>query len=865
MSPLGIDAKRPLLSWQMQETERGALQSAYRIQVATGPQSLVAGKSVVWDSGKVESANSLSVPCEASALLSAQAYWWRVKIWDGHGRESEWSSPASFEMGLLRPGDWRGKWIGAPPGGKGDGPAAAAESQIAPQLRTEIVLDKPIRRARAYVCGLGYYELRINGEKVGDRVLDPSYTNFDRRALYSAYDVTDALREGKNAVGAILGKGWFSQNLCLLLQINVDYTDGTHASFATDESWKWSTSPILMNSLYNGETYDARLEQSGWDMPGFDDSAWRGVVLCDSPTKLLSAQEIQPVRVTETLPFKSMKEVKPGVWVFDFGQNFSGWCQLRVAGPAGQEVKLRYAEILHPDGSVNQENLRSAKATDTYILKGSGQEIYEPRFTYHGFRYVQIEGYPGRPEGSDVVKGRLVHTDFSPRGEFSCSNELINQIQHNSVWGFKTNFHSIPTDCPQRDERQGWMGDAGMTCDAGCYNFNMGAAFTKFAQDIQDSQGADGRIPDTVPHVWGTDVGDPMWSVAYHLIVWNVYRHDGDRALLEKHYDGLKRYVDFVKSGSPGYIYTHNNYGDWVGLVETPKDLISTGCFYFVSKLVSEMAQQLGRLDDQRTYAELCGKIAEAFNSKFFDPQTNVYGNGSQFSYIWPLYLQIVPQAHRAAVVDNLVHDIMVTHKGHLSTGFPGTRYLFEALCNEGRPDVAYTVATQPDYPGYGYMIANGATTIWELWKRETGPGMNSHNHPAFGFISGWFYSHMAGIVPDWRYPGYERFDVKPYLMGDLNEAQASVDTARGRVASHWKRDSSGVTLNVTVPANAQARVWAPKTAPGAATVTEGGRPVWKNSSFNAVTGVTSAQDAGEWVRLEVGSGSYSFHISAER
>lgn len=1009
-SPLGIDAERPGLSWQVQAGGRGVVQAAYRIQVATGPESLTAGKALCWDSGKVASSNSLSVPYAGERLVSGQAYCWRVKIWDEQGRQSNWSDPASFEMGLLRPSGWQGKWISMPSGGNGyhsatspdehaakwvqvdlltpqtldsavlyparpynwnedapgfgfpvrykievsddpdfknarliadrtsqdqpnpkeqpvalkfapvkaryvrltatrlftrtDGqklfalaemqllnagvnialgkPVSAldstetngwsaamltegllhseAPSEAAPIFRKEIVLDKPVLRARAYVSGLGYCELRINSRKVGHRVLDPAYTNFDRRCLYSAYDVTSHLHQGRNAVGAILGKGWFPNTPRLLVQINVDYTDGTRASFVTDKSWKRSESPILMNSIYNGETYDAEREQPGWDAPGFDDSRWAAVTVVDSPTKRLSAEEIQPIEVTDTLQFKSMKPVKDGAWVFDFGQNFSGWCRLQLAGPAGQQVKLRYAEVLYPDGTVNQENLRSAKATDTYILKGGGTEIYEPRFTYHGFRYVQVEGFPGHPEGWDVLEGRVVRTAFPEHGDFSCSNELINQIQHNSVWGFKTNFHSIPTDCPQRDERQGWMGDAGMTADAGCYNFDMGAAYSKFLQDIQDSQGADGRIPDTVPHVWGTDAGDPMWSAAYHFIAWSLYRHTGDKALLAKHYDGLKRYVEFVRSEAPGYIYTRNNYGDWVGLVETPKALISTGCYYLVSKLVSEMAAQLGKPEDQREYSALCEKIAAAFNQKFLNPETGVYGNGSQYSYVWPLYLGIVPQASRKKAVDNLVHDIMVTHKGHLTTGFLGARYLFDVLCDEGHPDVAYTVVTQKEYPGYGYMIANGATTIWELWKLETGPGMNSHNHPAFGFISGWFYSHIAGIVPDWRYPGYERFDIKPYLMGDLKEARASVDTVRGPVRSHWKRDSSGVTLDVEVPANSRARIWVPGASAHSTVITESGREVWAGNSFHPVPGLTAAEDAGNWIKIDAGSGSYSFH-----
>ncbi|MEI6913887.1 MAG: family 78 glycoside hydrolase catalytic domain [Armatimonadota bacterium] len=738
-------------------------------------------------------------------------------------------------------------------------------SSAAPLFRKDFSLAKPVRRARAYVVGLGYYELRLNGAKVGDKVLDPAYTNFGKRVLYSTYDVTRMLKVGPNAVGAIMGKGWYGQSPTLRMQINVDFEDGSHAFIITDDTWKRGESPIVENSLYNGETYDAQLEQNGWDKPGFKADGWEEVLVQDSPTENLSAEMIQPIRVTDSITLKSMKQIG-NVQVFDYGQNFSGWAQIRMSGPKGQTVKLRFAELLYPDGTVNQENLRSAKATDTYVFKGTGEEVWEPRFTYHGFRYVQLEGFAGHPEGWHIVKGRVVHTDFPKIGSFECSNPLINQIQHNSEWGFKTNFHSVPTDCPQRDERQGWMGDAGMTSDMGCYNFGMGAAYSKYLQDIQDSQGDDGRIPDTVPHLWGTESGDPMWSAAYHFIVWDLYRHTGNKQLLIKHYPGMKKYLEMVRAeAGDSYIHTRNNYGDWVGIVETPKDLISTGCYYLVAQMVGRIAGILGKNDDKAEYETLRLKIADAFNKKFLETNTGVYGNGSQYSYIWPLFLQIVPKDQHQKVLDNLVKDIMVTHNGHLSTGFLGARYLFHVLCDEGRQDVAYSIMNQKDYPSYGYMLEKGATTIWELWSYETGNGMNSHNHPAFGFISGWFYSHIAGIVPGWEQAGFEHFDIKPYLMGDLKQAKGSVNTVKGLVKSEWTRDEHTVTLHVTIPPNAHASVWVPKVSSKNPSVTESGKPVYTNGQFSAgVDGVTQGLDAGDWVKLEVGSGEYAFRLTGE-
>lgn len=734
----------------------------------------------------------------------------------------------------------------------------AAPSRVAPLFRKEFTISKPVVRARAYVTGLGYYELRLNGRKVGDRVLDPARTNFDRRVLYSTYDVTDMVHEGVNCAGGILGKGWWGRPPVFLLQVEVEMEGGEKAVFTTGDGWKRGKSPILDNSLYHGETYDARLEQDGWDEPGFDDSGWEDAIVVESPTRELCAQMIQPIRVTDTLRPKRDFSPEGNIWVYDFGQNFSGWLQLNVAGPAGNTVTMKHAELLFPDNTVNMQNLRAAKATDIYTMRGGRQEIWEPRFTYHGFRYAQLQGMAGHGT-VDTVRGKVVHTDFPKVGDFDCGNRLINQIHKNSVWGFRTNWHSIPTDCPQRDERQGWMGDAHMTADMGMYNYDAAAANIKFLQDIADSQREDGAVPDTVPHIWGTNPGDPMWSAAYHIICWDTYRHTGDLDLLRRHFDGLKRYVDMLEREADGYIITRNNYGDWVGVVETPKDLISTGSFILVARIVAKAAEALGQDEDLKKYQLLAAKVAEAFNERFLNLDDNVYGNGSQYSYVWPLYLGIVPESRRQAVAANLAQDIMENHNGHLSTGFMGARYLFEVLCNEGYADVAYTVVTQKDYPSYGYMIEMGATTIWELWKYETGGDMNSHNHPAFGFISGWFFRDIAGLRPLESAPGFQRFEVKPHLMGDLDHASAQTDTIRGKVACAWRREVGEVTLEVTVPANSSADVFVPKVKGGRVTIEESGTKVWEAGAFASGKGIVAGEDAGDWVKLQVLSGSYSF------
>jgi len=1021
--PVGIDTPQPCFSWQIHHQQRGAAQSAYQIQVASKPELLRDGKADMWDSGKVESAQSLHVRYNGKPLQSRTIYYWRVRVWDQNGVSSVYSRMATFETALLSPKEWRAQWIAVPRGGgngwhsqfadsvntvkwvqvdlgrpvefeqvvlyparphnwqrdepgfgfpvrfrveASDDPdfaqprviadytgadvpnpganpmfihvgtqraryirlvitrlhhpagtrplAALAELEVvdasgrnlalytpvttdnanmdsieehdwgrvmltdgvresrpsasfAPMLRREFRIDRAVKRARAYVTGLGYYELYLNGQKVGDRVLDPPYTNFHRRIYYSTYDVTALLRRGDNCVGALLGNGWWSKPPCLLLQMHILFADGTEQVVVTDGDWRWSQSAILENSLYHGETYDARREQPGWSEPGFveprrGENAWRPVLLTEMPPVSLSAQMMPPIKVTQTLKPTRVSEPRPGVFVVDFGQNFSGWCRLRVKGAAGTTVTLKHAEVLFENGLVNQQNLRTARATDTYILKGEGVEVYEPRFTYHGFRYVQVEGYPGTLTPDDI-EGRVVHTAIEPRGQFECSNELLNQIQRNAQWGYRTNWHSVPTDCPQRDERQGWMGDAHMTANMGLYNFTAGSAYAKFLRDIADAQGEDGRIPDTVPHVWGTNPGDPQWAGAYLFIAWDMYRHTGAKHLLEEHYAGMKRYVEMLRrEAGDSHILTRNNYGDWVAVVETPKDLISTGTYYLTVKVLADIAQVLGKRADEREYRAVCERIADAFNRRFWNADTGQYGNGSQFSNIFPLYLGIAPEERRQQVLEKVVQDITVNHKGHLSTGFIGTRYLLDTLTACGRADIAYLVASKDTYPSWGYMVRMGATTIWELWKYEVGPGMNSHNHPAFGLVSAWFYEALAGIQPVSSRGDWEHFTVRPHPVGDLRWAQAFVETLRGRVGVRWEKRADAFLLSVTVPANTTATVYLPKLGIANPVITEAEGKVWSHGVLNPrMLGVRSVREEGDYMVLEVGSGDYHFKL----
>ena len=569
-NPVGIDVSKPRLSWVLEHTQRGESQSAYQIVVRRGD-------NVEWDSGKVQSPQSTLVEYNGPALKSGTRYTWQVKYWDKQGVESALSSTAFFEMGLLSSSEWKAKWIS--PG-----------QNVA---RKEFSIAGAVKRARAYVGAAGYYELRINGHKVGNHLLDPGYTTYSKRVLYVAYDVTRMLQTGANAVGLMIGEGRFGPRLGIV-QLVVETDRGTEM-VGTDDSWKVHGGPLISDSVYDGEVYDARLEMPGWDRPGFDVSRWETAKVVPSPTQALSAMMMPPVReVGEIIPLK-VTSPQPGMYVYDMGQNFSGFVRLQVRGPAGTKVRLRFAELLYDDGTINVENLRAAKATDVYLLKGDGSlEIYEPRFTYHGFRYVELTGYPGVPAKSAVV-AKIVNSDVRPIGGFSASKELLNQIQRITQWGLQSNLHSIPTDCNQRDERMGWTADAHLAAESAMVNFDMAAFYTNFVRDMRDAQSDAGMIPDTVPFKWGGDRSDPAWGAAYPLIISYMYEQYGDRRILEKNFDGMMKWVGYLRGLSKDYIVSHANYGDWVPIEFTPKPLTSTFYYLYSVELAERAAAVLGK------------------------------------------------------------------------------------------------------------------------------------------------------------------------------------------------------------------------------------------------------------------------------
>lgn len=865
VDPIGLDVSKPRFSWTLIHAERGRTQYAYQILVASTLEKLDRDIGDVWDSGKTYSNQSVNVEYAGKPLESCKIYYWKVRWWDDKNRVSLWSRIAKFEMGLLKPEDWKAKWITG-----GD------------LLRRKFTLNKKVKLARVYVTGLGYYELRINGRRVGDRLLDPGWTDYEKLVLYSTYDVTDFLREGENVVGIMLGNGRFNVkperrnfhkhygDTRAILQLRIEFVDGSSELMVTDESWKVSKGPIVENDIYDGEVYDARLEKDGWDSPGYDDSFWENAKIVEPLSgRLLSQATFPPIRAVKVLQPVRILNPKPDMYVYDFGQNFTGWVRLTVSGPRGTEIRLRYAELLNPDGTINVANLRGAKATDVYILKGEGVEVYEPRFTYHGFRYVEVTGFPGIPNIFNI-QGVVVHTDVEPIGGFSCSNQLINDIHRNILWGQLSNLMSIPTDCPQRDERMGWMGDAQLSAEEAIYNFNMAAFYTKWIRDIKVSQKEDGSVPDVVPPYWSLYPADPAWGTACIIIPWYMYLYYGDKRILEENYELMKGWVDFLTSKAEGFLLKFSKYGDWcppgqIKSLNTPGEIVSTLCYYEDVLLLSKVAKIIGRFEDAEKYRELSEKIKNTFNERYLvhtptSHYTSTGGDYSQTANCIPLYLDIVPPDKKDFVVNRLLEDLTVAHDYHLDTGIVGTRYLFDALTKCGLADVAYKIASQTTYPSWGYMIREGATTIWERWEYLTGSGMNSHNHIMFGSVDAWFYKTLAGINVDPSHPGFEKIIIKPHVVVTLTYVSASLRTIRGLVVSKWKKEDKLLTLEVRIPVNSTGEVYVPTIGLKNPLIKEGGRIIWVNGSFiEGVSGIVSGRIEDGYIVFTVGSGSYVF------
>ena len=903
--PIGIDTTFPRFSWELEHPERAQKQSAYQILVASSRDALETDTGDLWDSGKVLSQRSVNVVYAGKTPKSGTDYYWKVRAWDADDRVSEYSSTAFFETGLLDAEDWQGEWI-------------SWDGEGSPLFRQEFILEQSVKRARLYISGLGYYEARINGSKVGEHVLDPGWTDYEKTILYASFDVTDFLQTGGNAVGVMLGNGRFcppdevvnkppnplkkyGRQPLFLAQLNIEYSDGAFVQISTNSDWKAASGPIVYDDLYDGESYDARLERSGWDSPEYDDADWQSAKHVNTPGgKMLSQTGCPPIRVTRTIAPQTLTTPKMGVFVYDFGQNFTGWVKLNVRGPRGTSVTIRYAELLHEDGSLNPLPNRSAKATDVYILKGEGEECFEPHFTYHGFRYVEMTGFPGTP-ALESLEGCVVHSAVRPTGRFLCSHSLINQIHQNVLWGQLSNLMSIPTDCPQRDERLGWLGDAHLTAEEAIYNFEMAGFYTKWMRDIRDAQKENGSVPDVVPTHWELYPADPAWGIACILIPWDVYRYYGDRQILERNYPMMKSYVEFLQSLAQDDMLSLSKYGDWcppwhVNSMDTPQELVSQWCYYYSTLTLSKIADLLGKQTDVDRFSANAENIKDVFNRnflredryvgeehhaqylKFIPPQVTAEERAvmedhlartlevrSQTGHVLALYLDLVPPENKPAVLQSLIEDIVVLHGKHINTGIIGTRYLLDVLSDNGYADLAFQLVTQPTYPGWGYMVKEGATTMWERWEYLTETGMNSQNHIMLGSVDAWFYRYPAGIQLDPTESGWKRFRIKPHILGDLQFVSASVQTVRGLISSRWSKGYESLQFQVTVPINSQAVVSIPKIGLEHVIVMEGKAVLWKDGKpAQRIAGVSNGREEIDFVTFDVGSGIYDFELRAK-
>ena len=959
-NPLGIDVAKPRMDWTFTgfgDLPRNLAQTSYRILVASSPQILARDQGDLWDSGEVQSAETTGISYAGAALKSREGCFWKVRITDSLGKQSAWSQPAMWEMGLLNPEDWHAKWLDAPAIGSGTQTASAALSilnasygardgagakdvtaivgpmikdnvlavpvrndilggdpaylhpkqlrvtfmlggtkqEIAADegstltipennkslsyLRKDFTLGKSIAKARLYATALGLYDLHLNGQRVGDHVFAPDWTDYSKRVRYQVYDVTGMVRPGANTLAGMVGNGWYCGHIgngayqawgkvpALFAQLEVTYVDGSVDHFVTDASWKMRGGPILSADFMLGENYDARKEIAGWDMPGLDVSDWQSVNANreiggpGEPPRALNGQVDQPVRQTGELRPKSMKETAPGHWTYDLGQNMVGFVRLQISAPAGTKITLRHAEMLNSDGTIYTKNLRGAPSVDTYICKGGGIETWQPHFTFHGFRYVELTGLPQAP-GIDTVRGIVIGTDIPRTGQFSCSNSQVNQLQSNIQWGMRGNYLSVPTDCPQRDERMGWMGDAEVFIRTATYNGDVAAFFTKWLVDVDDAQYADGVFTDVSPCPaggrYGTE-GVPAWGDAGVICPWTIYLMYGDTRILEQHLPAMKRWVDWCQGHSTNLIRDHargHDYGDWLAQGEnTSKELIGTAFFAYSTALVAKSCRAVGDTAGADKYQALFEQIKAAFDQRYVKPDGQLE-NGTECGYCLALRFHLLPEDLRAKAGQYLAEDV-ASHTDHLTTGFVGVSHLLPALCSENQLDTAYKVFLQDTFPGWLFSVKHGATTIWERWDGWTpekgfqNPGMNSFNHYSLGSCGEWMFDTVAGIGVDADQPGFRHIIIHPRPGGDLTQANGSIDSIRGKIATRWALENGTFSLRATIPVNTTATIELPTS--NASSVQEGGRDI------AACPEIKPAPEGEGNARFLVGSGVYNF------
>lgn len=840
-NPAAIDVRSPRLSWEFKTDLRNVRQLAYRIIVSSSPEILAASKGDLWDSKKVNSSSTLGIVYAGRPLTSRVRCYWKVQAWTNKGR-TEWSKPAHWAMGLMDSSDWTAKWIGLDKLFPGENSDSAHSRLAARYFRKEITIGDSVGRATIYISGLGLYDLFINGKKIGDQVMAPTPSDYSKRVYYNKFDVTSFLTKGTDAIGLMLGNGrFFSMRPIgggtpvvtnygfpkMLLQLEIEKADGSKQIVVSDESWKVTANgPIRSNNEYDGEDYDARLEMPGWNNIGFNDSAWLNAELVKPSCSVVEAQPNPNIAIMDSVQPVSISEPRPGVYIVDMGQNMVGWVQTTEKGAAGTCMKLRFAERLNDSkDSLYTANLRGAEQTDNYIFKGKGEETWEPDFVYHGFRYIEITGLNYKPTLNSIV-GKVVYDNMQTTGSFESSNSLLNKIYKAAYWGIRGNYRGMPTDCPQRDERMGWLGDRATNSYGESFIFDNNLLYSKWLTDIADAQKPDGSLPNVAPPYWVVYTDNMTWPCTIILVANHLYRQFGNEAVISNHYGAMRKWLLYMRDKyMKDYLLPKDTYGDWCMPPErmelihskdttriTPGAFIGSAYFYYCLNLLKQDALLIKKNSDAAEYASLGQKVRSAINKTYLNNKAFYYANNTVTANVLALYFGIAPKEIRKRVFDNIVKKTMDDFNGHISTGMIGGQWLMRTLTDYGRTDIAYKIATNTTYPSWGYMLENGATTIWELWNGNTAdPAMNSGNHVMLlGDLVIWFYQDLAGIESSPEKPGYEQLIMDPREIDSLSYVKASYRTVHGLVKSEWKKEGDKFYWSVSIPANTSAIVHVP-------------------------------------------------------
>ena len=875
-NPLGIDIAKPRLSWNFTSIERNQLQTAYEIIVSNDEKEIKLLKGNNWQTGKILSADNIHITYSGKSLQPFTKYFWRVKVYDKNGEASQWSTIATFETAALQASDWQAKWIG-------DGSKQFAKDEdfykedAMPLFKKQVIIHKKIVSARLYISGLGYSEVYINNKKIGDHLLDPGFTAYKKEVLYVTYDVTNSFNNKlENTICILLGNGWYNPlplrlfgrfNLrevqqtgrpCVKAQVLLMYTDGTNETIATDESWQTAKGPVIKNNTYLGEKYDARLEKNFTDKTG-----WKNATVTDGPSGILTAQMQAPIRITKVVQPVSMHESGKDTFIVDMGQNFAGIARIKVSGAAGTKVSMRYAEILHADGSLNWMTTtagaikevwninggpgapKTAWQQDEYILKGNGVEVWNPRFTFHAFRYVEITGWPGKLTLQNI-EGLRMNSDVEKDGEFSCSNDMFNTLHSTIKWTFLSNIFSVQSDCPGR-EKMGYGADIVATAGAYCYNFNMANFYTKAIQDFANDQQPDGGLTEIAPSTgiadrgYGGQSGPLGWQLAFCYLQKKLYDQYGDKRNIAQQYPVFKKQLDFLQKNAIQGLY-HWDIGDHEAL-DPKAEAFSAACFYYHHVLLAtEFAGILNKTGDSVEYAQLAQTIKNAIIEKYLVPTTGRFDNATQAAQVFALWYNLSPEKQNTF---NVLLKEIERHNGHLSTGIFGTMMLFDVLAQNDDNGLAYSIANQKTFPGWGYMLANEATTLWESWAK---PASSSYNHPMFGSVDEWFYKSLLGINA--AMPGFKKIIIKPQ-PAELTWAKGTYQSIYGLIKSDWKKEGNRFQLQVTIPVNTTAEIWLP--AKENAVITEGGKNILSSNEIKVLRYVKG------YAVVELGSGDYTF------